>query len=67
MSHNYSFVVLKYLFWNELTFLVTYDVIMNVSSEAAVCGCSSKEVFLNILQYSQENDRVGVFFSLQLY
>ena len=36
MSHNYSFVVVKYLFWNELTFLVTYDVIMNVSSEAAV-------------------------------
>ena len=28
MSHNYSFVVLKYLFWNELTFLFTYDVII---------------------------------------
>ena len=55
MIYNYSFVVLKYLLWNELTFLVTYDVIMNVSSEAAVRRCSSKEVFLNILQYSQED------------
>ena len=25
-SHNYSFIVLNYLFWNELTFLVTYNV-----------------------------------------
>ena len=48
MSHNYSFVVLRYLFWNELTFLVTYDVIMNVSSEAAVGRCSSgKDVLKN--------------------
>ena len=31
MSHNCGFVVLKYLFWNELTFLVTYDTIMNIS------------------------------------
>ena len=50
----------KYLFWNELTFLVTYDVIMNVSSEAAIRRCSSKEVFLTILQYSQEDACVGV-------
>ena len=67
MIHNYSFVVLKYLFWNELTFLVTYDVIMNVSSEATVRRCSSKEVFLIILQYSQEDACVGVSFGLQLY
>ena len=73
MSH--SSVVLKYLFWNELTFLVTYDVIMmNVSSEAAVRRCSSKEVLLNILQYSQEETCAGVSFlyncepsGLQLY
>ena len=45
-SHNRSFVVLKYLFWNELTFLVTYDVIMNVSLEAAVRGSCSKGMFL---------------------
>ena len=32
MNHNYSFVILKYLFWNELTFPVTYGIIMNVSS-----------------------------------
>ena len=64
MGHNYSFVVLKYLFWNELTFLAPYDVIMNnVSSEAVLGRCSSKMVFLNILQYSQEDACVGVFFS----
>ena len=62
MSHNYIFFVLKYLFWNGLTFLVTYDVIMNVSLEAAVGRCSSEEVFLNILQYSQEDAFVGVSF-----
>ena len=65
MSHNYSFVVLKYLFWNELTFLFTYD--DHVLSEATVRGCSSKEVFLYILQYSQENIGVGVSFGLQVY
>ena len=31
-------------------------------SEAAICRCSLKYVFLKILQYSQENTRVGVFF-----
>ena len=72
MSHNYSFVVLKYLFWNELTFLVSCDVIMDISSEAAVRRCSSKEIFLKTLQYSQENVCVGVSFGvrpegLQLY
>ena len=67
MSHNYSFAVLKYLFWNDLTFLVTYDIIMNVSSETAIHRCSSKEVFLNILQYSQEDACVGVSFGLQFY
>ena len=35
-------VVLKYLFWNELTLLVTYDVIMNVSSEVAVRSYRNK-------------------------
>ena len=40
---------------------------MNVSSEAAICRCSSKEVFLNILQYSQEDACVGVSFDMQLY
>ena len=67
MIHDCSFVVLKYLFWNESTFLGTYDVIMNVSSEAAVPRCSSKEVFLIILQYSQEDACVGVSFGLQIY
>ena len=33
MTHNYSFVVLKYLFWNELTFLVTHDIKMNALSQ----------------------------------
>ena len=48
MSHNYSFVVLKHLFWNELTFLVTYDVIMiNISPEAAVRRCSLCELCNN--------------------
>ena len=63
MSHNYSFVVLKYLFWNELTFIVTYDVIMmKVSSAPAVRRCSSKKVFLNLLLYSQEDACVGASF-----
>ena len=31
-------------------------------SEAAVCRCSSKQVLLEILQYSQENICVGVSF-----
>ena len=51
----------------NITFVVTYDIIMNVSSEAAVRGCSSKEVFLNILQYLQEDACVGVSYGLQLY
>ena len=54
MNHNYSFAVLNYLFWNELTFLVTYDVTVNVLSKAAYFRYFSKEVFLNMLQYSQE-------------
>ena len=66
MIHNHSFVVPEYLFWNELTFLVTYDVIMNVSSEAAVRRCPSKEVLLNNLQYSQEDASAGASFGLQL-
>ena len=42
-SHNYNFVVLKYLFWNEITLFVTYDVIItNVSSEAAVRNVPQK-------------------------
>ena len=49
---NYSFVVPSYLFHNELTFLVTYDVIMDASSEVTVCRCSSKKIFLKTLQYS---------------
>ena len=32
-------------------------------SEAAVCRCSSKQVLLEILQYSQENICVGVSFN----
>lgn len=28
MSHIYSFAGLEYLLWNELTFLVIYDIIM---------------------------------------
>ena len=72
MSHNYSFLVLKYLFWKELTFLIIYDVIMNASPEAAVRRCSSKEMFFKISQYSQEKACDGVSFGvrpedLQLY
>ena len=37
-------------------------IMMNVSSEAAVRRCSSKEVLLNILQYSQEDACVGAPF-----
>ena len=33
-----------------------------VTSEAGVRRCSSKEVFLEISQYSQENICVGAFF-----
>ena len=49
-----------------------YGVIMNVLSETAVCRCSSKEMFLKILQYSQEKTCIGVSFgirpeSLELY
>ena len=33
-----------------------------VTSEAAVCSCSSKEVILEISQYLQENICGGVFF-----
>ena len=33
-----------------------------VTSEAAVCRCSSKEMFLEISQYSQENICVEVPF-----
>ena len=40
---------------------------MNVSSEVAVHRYSSKEMFLHILQYSQEDACVGVSFGLQLY
>ena len=72
MSDNYNFVAHNYLFSNDLAFPVTYDVMMNVSSEATVCKCSSKEIFSKILQYSQENVCVGVSFGvrpegLQLY
>ena len=45
-----------------------------ITSETAVCRCSSKEVLLEISQYSQENICVGIYFwescrtsSLQLY
>ena len=31
-NKSHSFVVPKYLFWNELPFLVTYDIVMNFSS-----------------------------------
>ena len=65
MSHNYSFVVLKYLFCNELIFFVTDDVIINASSEAAVRRCSSKEIFFKISQYSQENACVGASFGVR--
>ena len=32
-------------------------------SEAAVCRCSSKQVLLEMSQYSQENINVGVYFN----
>ena len=66
MSHNYCLFQLKHLFCNELTFLVTYDVKMNVSSEAAIQKrCSSKEMFLKFSQYSQENACPGVSFGVR--
>ena len=62
MSHNYSFVVLKHLIWNELTFLVTYNVIMNVSLEAAVGRCPSKKDVLKNFTIFKGNACVRVSF-----
>ena len=36
-------------------------------TEAVVRRCFSKWVFLNFLQYSQENTRVGAFFLIKLH
>ena len=71
MSHNYSFVILRYSFWNGLSFYVT-DNVINASSEAAVRRYSAKEMFFKISLYSQANLCVGASFGfrpegLQLY
>ena len=64
MSHNYSFVVLKYLFWNELTFLVTYDLIMTVSLEAAVAVVLQKrDVFKNFAIFTGKRLCWSLFWS----
>ena len=36
---------------------------LKLEPEAAVCRCSSKQMFLKISQYSQESTRVGISFS----
>ena len=47
------------LFWRELVF---EGGIVEKRIKAAARMCSSKQTFLKILQYSQENTCVGVFF-----
>ena len=46
---------------NALLFVLLLSLTMLDWTEAAVGRCSSKMVFLKILQYSQENTCVGVF------
>ena len=63
MGHGCSFVVLKYLFWNELTFLVTYDVIMN-NNKRFIRSSPWQMFFKNgVLKYSQEDACVGASFN----
>ena len=38
------------------------QILSNVKSEAATRGVLQKKVFLKILQYSQENTRLGAYF-----
>ena len=47
---------------NAQYFITNFIIISYVSKEAAICRCSSKKVFLKILQYSQENTSVGFSF-----
>ena len=52
LTFSYSFhnILYERLFWTKL------------NAEAVVRRCSSKQVFLNILQYSPENTYVGASF-----